>query len=87
MNLPLDVRLANLRSAPRCGAKSRAGTPCQAPALRGRKRCRLHGGWSPGAPSGSRNGNFTEGNWTAETIEERRWLRSLQSLAKTEPTS
>jgi hypothetical protein len=24
-----------------------------------------------------KNGNFRNGNWTAEAIEERRWLRSL----------
>jgi hypothetical protein len=32
---------------------------------------------SPGAPRGDRNGNFKDGAWTAEAIEERRWLRSL----------
>jgi hypothetical protein len=26
---------------------------------------------------GSKNGNFKNGDWTAEAIEERRWLRSL----------
>ena len=41
------------------------------------KRCRLHGGLSPGAPRGPKNGNFKNGEWTAEAIEERRWLRSL----------
>ena len=87
MNQTLDDRLAKLRNAQRCGAQSRAGTPCMAPALRGRRRCRLHGGWSPGAPSGAANGNFTDGNWTNEAIEERRWLRSLQNLVKAEPTS
>jgi hypothetical protein len=46
-------------------------------------RCPLHGGWSPGAPRGVRNGSFTDGTWTAEAIEERRWLKSLlQSFAK-----
>src|SRR5438034_239132 len=40
---------------------------------------------SPGAPRGSRNGNYTNGEWTAEAIEERRWLRSLvRDFAKTE---
>ena len=39
--------------------------------------CRLHGGLSPGAPRGRKNGNFKNGEWTAEAIEERRWLRSL----------
>ena len=61
----------------RCGAKTRAGTPCQSPPVPGRTRCRLHGGLSPGAPRGSRNGNYTNGEWTAEAIEERRWLQSL----------
>ena len=68
----------------RCGAKTRAGTACQSPPVPGRKRCRLHGGLSPGAPRGSRNGNYRRGDWTTEAIEERRWLRSLvQAFAKT----
>jgi hypothetical protein len=73
----LETRLRNLRGAPRCGAKTRAGAPCQRPALRGRGRCRLHGGLSPGAPRGAKNGNFKSGDWTAESVEERKWLRSL----------
>src|SRR5205814_688584 len=76
---PQDVaiRLDNLRRAPRCAATTRAGSPCQCPAMRGRKRCRLHGGLSPGTPRGARNGNFTDGTWTAEALDERRWLRTL----------
>ena len=35
-------------SVPRCGAKTRAGTPCRGPAIRGRARCRMHGGKSRG---------------------------------------
>jgi hypothetical protein len=35
------------------------------------------GGLSPGAPRGSKNGNFKDGHWTAEAIEERKWLRPL----------
>jgi len=71
------TRLSHLSQTPRCGAKTRAGTPCQSPAIRGRKRCRLHGGLSPGAPKGSQNGNYKNGEWTAEAIEERKWLRDL----------
>jgi hypothetical protein len=77
MDQQLEERLANLKRAPRCGALTRAGTACQRPALRGRTRCRLHGGLSSGAPAGAKNGNFRTGSWTAEAIEERRWLRSL----------
>lgn len=38
-----------------CGAKTRSGAPCQRPALAGKKRCRMHGGASPGAPKGNKN--------------------------------
>ena len=38
-----------------CGAKKRSGEPCQKHALKGAKRCRLHGGASKGAPKGSAN--------------------------------
>jgi hypothetical protein len=42
----------------------------------------MHGGLSPGAPRGPKNGNFKNGDWTADAIEERKWLRSLvQSFA------
>jgi hypothetical protein len=72
-------------TAPRCGARTRAGKSCRRPPIRGRKRCRLHGGLSPGAPHGLKNGNFKNGDWTAEAIEERKWLRSLvRSFARTE---
>jgi hypothetical protein len=72
-----ETRLRNLRAAPRCGARNRAGQPCQCPAISGRRRCRLHGGLSRGAPRGTRNGNFKHGEWTKEAIEHRDWLRSL----------
>jgi len=87
VNQTLEKRLANLLGAPRCGAKTRRrGTPCQCPAIRGGRRCRLHGGLSPGAPKGTKNGNYKDGSWTAEAIEERRWLREVVSqFAKKEP--
>jgi len=41
------------------------------------------GGLSPGAPRGPKNGNYKNGDWTAEAIEERKWLRLLvKSFAK-----
>lgn len=40
----------NPQNAPRCGAKTRRGTPCKGPAVRGKKRCRMHGGTNPGRP-------------------------------------
>jgi hypothetical protein len=77
------TRPTDLKKQRRCGARTRAGVPCQRPPIRGRKRCRLHGGLSPGAPRGPKNGNFKSGGWTAEAITERKWLRSIvQSFAK-----
>jgi hypothetical protein len=71
------LTLSQPSHASRCGASTRAGTPCRRAPIRGRKRCRLHGGFSPSVPRGTENGNYTNGEWTAEAIEERRWLRSL----------
>ena len=74
---PMDNSSTRRPQAPRCGARTPTGTPCQRAAIHGRKRCRLHGGLSPGAPRGHRNGNFKTGNWTIEAMQERKWLRSL----------
>jgi glucans biosynthesis protein len=81
------TRPGYLNQRPRCGARTRAGPPCRRPPVRGRKRCRLHGGLSPGAPRGLKNGNFKTGDWTSEAITERKWLRSLvHSFAKSGTT-
>jgi len=90
-NNPMDqsrvvAQLANIRAAHRCGAKTRAGGACQCPAIRSRNRCRLHGGRSTGAPKGRGNGNYKDGTFTAEAIEERQWLRSIVgTFGKLEP--
>jgi len=68
----------SLHSAPRCGARTRSGKPCRAPTVRGRRRCRMHGGAEgSGAPKGQRNGNYKHGNFTQEAIELRRQVRAL----------
>jgi hypothetical protein len=67
-----------LRQAPRCLARTRAGTPCQKAAATGKKRCRMHdGAKGSGAPRGERNGNYRHGLRTREAIAERRALRAL----------
>jgi hypothetical protein len=64
-------------SSPRCGAKTRSGTPCKSPAVRGKKRCRMHGGaFGSGAPRGNQNA-LTHGRFTREFIEERRRTYAL----------
>lgn len=69
-------------SAPRCGARTRTPDkrPCRAPAVKGRARCRMHGGASTGpvTPEGrerSRRATLTHGYYTAEAIEARRLAR------------
>jgi hypothetical protein len=74
-----------LRQAPRCLAKTRAGTPCQKAAATGKKRCRLHGGAEGiGAPRGERNGSYRHGRFTCEAIAERRALGRLIRTMKAE---
>ncbi|RVQ65730.1 hypothetical protein EKN06_12405 [Croceicoccus ponticola] len=54
-----------------CQARTRAGTLCRCPALRGRERCRLHGGRA-GAPKGEANGSWKHGGQTNDAIALRR---------------
>ncbi len=64
-------------SSPRCGALTRHGAPCQAPALRGTRRCRLHGGApGTGAPKGNKN-RLKHGLYTKAAVVERRRVTAL----------
>lgn len=60
-----------------CGARTRGGAPCQAMPVKGKRRCRMHGGLSrgPRTPEGlerSRRGNWKHGRYSREAIEARR---------------
>jgi hypothetical protein len=77
----LGKKPLQLRSAARCGAKTCSGRPCQAPAVAGRARCRMHGGAKgSGGPRGQRNGNYKHGRYTAEAKQRRlqlgQWIRN-----------
>jgi hypothetical protein len=61
--------------SPRCGAKTRSGTPCKSPAM-ANGRCRMHGGKSTGPPRGNQNA-LKHGFYTREAIEGRRYIRQL----------
>ncbi len=66
-----------MRESPRCGARTRKGTPCQSPAVSGKARCRMHGGArGSGAPIGNTNA-LKHGMYTKSALEERRALRRL----------
>jgi hypothetical protein len=66
-------------SAPRCGAMTRHGKECRAPAMRN-GRCRMHGGLSTGprTPEGlerSRRARWKHGLYSAEAKAEARFFR------------
>jgi hypothetical protein len=56
--------------------KTRRKTLCQSPAMPN-GRCRMHGGKSPGAPTGKRNGNYRHGMYTQEAIADRLYVQEL----------
>jgi hypothetical protein len=73
-------------TAPRCGAKTRQGKACQAPAMHN-GRCRMHGGASTGprTPEGlarSRRARWKHGLYSAEAKAEARFFR--QRITKAE---
>ena len=51
---------------PRCQARTRAGTPCKAPCLIDKHRCRMHGGLSTGPKT-------TEGRARIAAAQRKRW--------------
>ena len=76
--------------AARCGARTRAGTACRAPALRGRRRCRLHGGLSTGprTPEGlqrSRRARWKHGGYSwerrVEHLHQKAECRAFTAMA------
>jgi hypothetical protein len=71
-----------MNRAPRCGARTRSGKPCQSPAVRGKRRCRMHGGAAgSGASVGNKNA-FRHGHYTAEAIARRREPSELIRMAR-----
>lgn len=61
--------------APRCGAKTRRGTPCRAAAM-ANGRCRMHGGTNPGGPYGNQHA-LKHGLRTKRAIAERKMISQL----------
>ena len=67
----------HMHLSPRCGARTRAGTQCQSPAMTN-GRCRMHGGVSPGAPKNNKHA-LKHGHYTAEAIARRRSMKVLMA--------
>jgi uncharacterized protein YjcR len=69
-------------ASPRCGAKIRSGGSCRSPAVRGKRRCRMHGGASgSGAQRGNQNAR-QHGLFTRDAIAERKQIQDLLGEAR-----
>ena len=69
---PDEEAIGRMLSSRRCGALTRAGGLCRAPAVKDKLRCRKHGGAAGvGAPKGNRNAR-THGLYAAEERAEHR---------------
>lgn len=73
---------APMRESARCGARTRAGKECLAPAVAGKKRCRMHGGANgSGAPLGNHNA-LKHGAYTGENKAFNTFLREAYKRGK-----
>jgi hypothetical protein len=62
----------------RSGAHARTtGHACKSYAVRGRRRCRMHGGTSPGAPPGEQHPNFKHGRHTRKAKAVGKFFREM----------
>jgi hypothetical protein len=72
----------SLMDRTRCEARTRSGHPCRTPPVRGKRRCRMHGGAAgSGAPIGNKNA-LRHGHYTAEAIAERRTLAAIMRMSR-----
>jgi len=73
---------APMQASQRCDAKTRSGKACRSPAIRGKRRCRMHGGpVKSGAPRGNRNAR-KHGRFTRGAISERKQIQALLGEAR-----
>jgi len=69
-------------ASPRCRAKTRSGGSCRSPAVRGKRRCRMHGA-APGSGAPKENQNARRhGLFTGEAIAERKRIQALLGEAR-----
>jgi len=75
-------------ASPRCGARARTRghQPCRAPAVKGKRRCRMHGGKNVGGKWGNKNA-LKHGRYTRAVIAQRRevvkFVRACDRLLRT----
>jgi hypothetical protein len=79
---PMQSCFAALAVHPRCRAHCRTtGLPCRSPSMEN-GRCRMHGGRSPGAPTGEGHPRYRHGRRTKEAYEARRQRREARIQIK-----
>lgn len=74
---PDATAVARMLDSPRCGARTRSGAACRAPAVAGKARCRKHGG---AAGSGGQAGNrhaLKDGYYSGEEKAQRRRIMDI----------
>jgi len=78
------------QSKPLCGAKTRSGHPCRKPALKRKRRCRLHGGLSTGPRTDEgrariANAQFKHGkyvNWREHRAREKFYFSEIRRIMR-----
>ena len=78
----VTAQLENIRTAPRCSAKTRAGRACQCPAFAIVKRCRLHGGIVQARQKGTVTATTGTGHLRLRPLRKRQWLKSMVRTCK-----
>ena len=74
--------ISPMLASPRCGAKIRGSGSCRSPAVRGKRRCRMHSGApGSGAPRANQNAR-RHGLFTKVAIAERKRIQALLADAR-----
>jgi len=75
---PGAADIARMHASPRCGARARTRDwqPCRNPAVKGKRRCRMHGGKNEGGKIGNRNA-LKHGRYRQTVRRERREIRDF----------
>jgi hypothetical protein len=75
---PTTADIARLHASPRCAARARTRDwqPCRNPAVKGKRRCRMHGGKNEGGKIGNKNA-LKHGHYRQTVLRERREIRQF----------
>lgn len=66
-----------MHQSPRCGARTRSNTRCRAPAVKGKRRCRMHGGaYGSGGQRGNQNA-YRHGAYAKDIQDLRRMALAM----------